>query len=371
MSAKGLAAKAAPVYYSDYLRLTELLGAQRPMSVESGKPAHDEMLFITVHQVHELWFKQILHELESVIAMFRAQKVDERSIGVAVSRTQRIVAIQHALTDSLRILETMTSLDFLDFRDLLSPASGFQSWQFRLVENRLGLRPEDRLDYQQGSYLSRLSPEHQKMLAESVKTPSLFELIEKWLERTPFLEFEHFDFLAAYREAVKSMLANDARIIGDNPTLTPKEKEHQLAELGKTRESFETLFHKDLHDALRQKGRRRLSYRATLAALLIQLYRDQPILHLPFRLLENLLDIDENFTMWRYRHVLLVHRMIGRKIGTGGSSGMDYLNKVAEAHKVFTDLFDISTYLIPRSALPKLPADLERQLGFYFTGKEA
>ena len=91
------------------------------------------------------------------------------------------------------------------------------------------------------------------------------------------------------------------------------------------------------------------------AALLINLYRDEPILHLPFRFLSLLVDIDEQFTHWRYRHALMVQRMIGTKIGTGGSSGHGYLRKAAEKNKVFTDLVNLSTFLIPRSALPALP----------------
>ena len=120
------------------------------------------------------------------------------------------------------------------------------------------------------------------------------------------------------------------------------------------------------HERLREAGERRLSHRATRAALFIHLYRDQPILHLPFRLLRTLVDVDELLSTWRYRHALMVHRMIGTKIGTGGSSGHHYLLNTVERNKVFTDLFNLSTFLISRSALPALPADLERRLGFYF-----
>lgn len=361
------AAGRKPVYYADYLHLEKLLDAQVPHSKLSGAEAHDEMLFIIVHQAHELWFKQILHELDSVIEMFATENVDEKSISVAVGRTRRIVEIQKPLVDALRILETMTSLDFLDFRDILAPASGFQSHQFRLIENRLGLSPDQRVSFDGGRYSGRLDDVHRKEVEAAEQGPTLFGVIEAWLERTPFLELGDFDFLQHYRSAVIDMLAKDAKIIEANPTFTEGMREMQLAELEKTRDSFERLFHKDLHDQLVVKGHRRMSYRATVAALFINLYRDQPILSLPFRLLENLLDIDENMTIWRYRHALMVHRMIGRKIGTGGSSGHKYLNQVAESHKVFTDLFDLSTYLIPRSALPPLPEEFERRLGFYFT----
>jgi tryptophan 2,3-dioxygenase len=99
---------------------------------------------------------------------------------------------------------------------------------------------------------------------------------------------------------------------------------------------------------------------------MIMLYRDEPILQNPFRLLTALVAIDENLSLWRYRHALMVQRMIGAKIGTGGSSGQDYLRRTVEAHRVFLDFFNLSTYLIPRSMLPALPAELREQLGFRF-----
>src|SRR6186713_1609023 len=139
--------KFPPVYYSDYLHLDSLLNSQKPKSEEFGYKAHDEMLFIIVHQAYELWFKQILHEIDSVNRMFRDEVVDEKSIGIAVSRLHRVTEIQKLLIEQLRVLETMTPLDFLEFRDFLIPASGFQSFQFRLIENKLGLSDEKRIQY--------------------------------------------------------------------------------------------------------------------------------------------------------------------------------------------------------------------------------
>jgi tryptophan 2,3-dioxygenase len=101
-----------------------------------------------------------------------------------------------------------------------------------------------------------------------------------------------------------------------------------------------------------------------LAAVFINLYRDEPILHLPFRLLMALVQLDELFTTWRYRHVMMVQRMIGSKIGTGGSSGSDYLKSTTENNRFFRDLFNLSTFLLPRSALPALPDSLRAALDF-------
>lgn len=358
-----------PLYYADYLQLDRLLASQSPKSVEYGKPAHDEMLFIIVHQAYELWFKQILHEMDAVIATFKQDYLEEKAIGIAVHRLSRITEIQKVLIEQLRILETMTPLDFLEFRDLLTPASGFQSLQFRLVENKLGLKPELRKMHDKTAYYSRLSAPHQEIVQEAETEKSLFELIERWLERTPFLEFQGFNFWASYRAAVAQMLENDRRIVQNNATLSAEEKKQQLLELAKTEENFAALFDEEKHRQFLRTGQRRLSYRATHAALLINLYRDEPILHLPFRLLTVLVDIDELLTTWRYRHALMVQRMIGAKIGTGGSSGYPYLRATIESHKVFGDLFNLATFLIPRSALPALPEAFEKNLGFFYNQK--
>jgi tryptophan 2,3-dioxygenase len=359
--------KDSQLYYSDYLRLNALLTSQHMESEAAGSPAHDEHLFIIVHQVYELWFKQILHELDSVIAIFSQEYIDEKQVGVAVHRLSRITEIQKLLTDQLRVLETMTPLDFLDFRNLLYPASGFQSYQFRLIENKMGMNPDQRILYNKEAYYTHLSPEHQATIKQSEHGQNMFELVERWLERTPFLQFQGFNFWDHYRSAVEEMLRTDREAIERNPLTGKEEKQQQLAELVSNEENFAAIIDEDKHNELVARGRRRLSHRATQASLLIELYRDEPILHLPFRLLTALMDIDEMFTTWRYRHALMAHRMIGNKIGTGGSTGYNYLKATVDRYKVFADLFNLSTFLIPRSRLPQLPDDVKRNLGFYYS----
>ncbi len=361
--------KFPPIYYSDYLKLDQLLNSQKPKSDEYGYKAHDEMLFIIVHQTYELWFKQILHEIDSVNTMFRDEVVDEKSIGIAVSRLHRITEIQKLLIEQLRVLETMTPLDFLEFRDFLIPASGFQSFQFRLIENKLGLSNEKRIQYNNIDYLNTLEENHRKMIMETVNQPSLFELVEKWLERTPFLNSQSFNFWQSYKQAVERMLEHDTKIIMENATLTEKKREFQLKNIELNRENFEALFDEAKHNELVKEGRRHLSNRSMLAAIFINLYRDEPILHLPFMFLNHLVEIDELFTEWRYRHALMVHRMIGAKIGTGGSSGHQYLMATVDKHRIFTDLFNLPTFLIPRSELPVLPEELIKELSFKFSNK--
>jgi tryptophan 2,3-dioxygenase len=353
-------------YYSDYLQLGRLLECQQRKSESYGSPAHDEMLFIIVHQAYELWFKQILFEIDSVREIFGGDSVEEKRIGLAVARLLRVTEIQKILIDQLRVLETMTPLDFLDFRDFLFPASGFQSVQFRMIEIKLGLLSARRLKYDEAPYHSRLSGEHRERLFDLESETSLFDLVERWLERMPFLEEEGFRFRERYGGAVVRMLEGDRDLIRTHSTLSAREKELQLEELDRTLASFESLLDPDRHGSLQEKGRWRLSHRATLAALFITAYRDEPLLHMPYRLLDCLVDVDELFTTWRYRHALMVHRMIGAKIGTGGSSGYHYLKSTAETHRIFSDLTNLSTYLLPRAALPRLPDELLKKLAFVY-----
>jgi tryptophan 2,3-dioxygenase len=347
--------------------LEKILNSQRRKSAEHGAPAHDEMLFIIIHQTYELWFKQILHELDSVMIMFKEDYIDEKNIGIAVSRLHRVVEILKVLIDQIRILETMTPLDFLDFRNFLTPASGFQSWQFRTLEIKLGLRMEDRIKFSQQAYYAHYPPDKQQELLTLEEESSLFDLLQTWLERTPFLERTGFNFLQAYQKAVEHQLSEEKNIILNNPAISETEKKERLQLMNATEKHFASICEEPIHQQMMKEGRRRLSYKATLAALFINLYRDQPILHLPYRLLAEILDMDELLSAWRYRHALMTLRMIGRKTGTGGSAGYSYLKTTAENHRVFADLFNLSTFLIPRSQLPALSEELQRQLSFYFS----
>lgn len=357
------------VHYHSYLQLEKLLDAQHPKSAELGKPAHEEMLFIIIHQVYELWFKQILHELSSIIQMFEDDLVDEKEISVALSRLDRVTEIQQLLIRQIRVMETMTPMDFLDFRNYLFPASGFQSFQFRMMEIMLGLKVDERLKYNERSFNVVFTEERREALRKLEEGKSLLQYVNEWLERTPFIEFESFSFLAAYQKSVNRMLEREKQAILDSDILTEESKESRLKMLGDTDSYFATVFDKEEHEKARAEGLVKLSYEATIAALWIFLYRDEPILQMPFRLLSRLMDMEEFFTSWRYRHAQMVLRMIGRKTGTGGSSGYDYLHATAMKHRIFSDLYNISTLLIPRSELPELPAELRKNLGFYYSWK--
>ncbi|MEZ4687098.1 MAG: tryptophan 2,3-dioxygenase family protein [Bacteroidia bacterium] len=359
--------KYTSIHYHDYLRLDDVLDAQSLRSVEVGKPAHDEMLFIIVHQVYELWFKEIIHDMKAVVKMFEDNVLDEREVGKAVHLLNRVIKIQRLLIEQIGVMETMTSLDFLDFRNYLFPASGFQSFQFRVIETMLGLESEKRLTYNGKPYDIVFDEQQREVLHTLEEGKSMLEHVEAWLERTPFLETGSFNFLELYKGAVDEMLEREKSNITNSAFLTDETKAMRLRMLGDTDSYFASVFDEEKHKARVARGELRMSYKATLAALLINLYRDEPILRMPYELLSRLVEIDERMTTWRYRHAQMVLRMLGKKVGTGGSSGHSYLAKTAELHGIFTDLHNISTLLIPRSDLPALPAELKRQLGFYFT----
>ena len=355
------------VHYDQYLQLNKILDAQRLRSGEFDKPAHDEMLFIIVHQVYELWFKEILHDLNSVIELFSEGTIRESDLGIAISRLDRVIRIQKILVEQIDILETMTPLDFLDFRHYLLPASGFQSFQFRKLEVILGLKRDNRISYTQCSYSGVFSNEEQETLEHLEKGDSMLNLVEKWLERIPFLRMDSFHFIEEYKQAVTNMIHSESQAIDQANYISDQEKSLRKRMLGETNTYFTTVFDEAEHEKKREQGELKFSHRATISALLINLYRDEPLLRQPFMFLQKLIDMDELLTSWRNRHAQMVLRTLGRKIGTGGSSGYDYLKSTADHHRIFYDLHHISTLLIPRSELPKLPPELRKKLNFNYS----
>ncbi len=358
-----------PCYYGEYLQLDKIMSAQAPQSAKYGNEAHDETLFIIVHQVYELWFKQILHELKAVQTIFAEPVVLDQQLTGVVHKLKRVISIQQLLNQQIAVMETMTPQDFMSFRDYLVPASGFQSVQFKMLEIGLGLKSEFRIDFDKNSFYSRLNDKDREFLQSLEQLPSLFERIEAWLERMPFLQFGDFSFWQMYQQATAQMLDEDEATVNSIEALAAHEKALQLAEIEKTREKFTALLDAERYAGLQQQGSFRLSQRAMLAALFISLYQEEPVFNLPFQVLTCLTEIDENLTIWRYKHAMMVQRMLGTKIGTGGSSGHDYLKRTTEKNRIFTDLFHMATFLLPKASLPQLPAQVRRSLGFYFSGQ--
>ena len=259
-----------PVYYGEYLQLDKIIRAQNPESFKEGKnPAHDEMLFIIIHQAYELWFKQILFELDSVkeIMMKPALNDNTGDLQTVVHRMKRVVTILQVLVHQIDILETMTPMDFLDFRDMLRPASGFQSWQFKIIEAKLGLKFEQR--HGQNYYTSQLSEEHINTIKSAEEEPSILMLINQWLERMPFLND-------------KNIWANtDA---GSNHEFWNAYEKIYTESLSDAEKNNSTIF-KQLFYGAENTFERNLSPEACRSALFIMLYRGLPLLELPFQLL--------------------------------------------------------------------------------------
>ncbi len=354
--------------YASYLKLPQLLSAQELESAKNGRPAHDEMLFIVIHQTYELWFKQILYELDLIQAIFSGPVVDDADLGRAVHAAERIVRIEHLLVSQIDILETMTPMDFLEFRNLLMPASGFQSEQFRLIEVRLGLKRDARLAFDGASFDARLPEGARAQIAAAEARPSLRDQVDAWLSRTPFVDMGGYRFREAYEAALNAMLAQDMELIRNHAHLSAAEKEVQLKSLQQSRAMLDGLLDEERYVELRAQGVWTLSRRALQAALFLFLYRDEPAPHSGYRMLNALMDMDETLALWRLRHALMVSRMLGRKVGTGGSSGYDYLRATADKHRAYNDLFAIATFLIPRSALPPLPENVRKSMRYRYEG---
>ncbi|CDM66961.1 tryptophan 2,3-dioxygenase [Pyrinomonas methylaliphatogenes] len=265
--------RGAPLSYNRYLRVRELIALQECLSTP---PHHDELLFIITHQTYELWFKQILHEIDASIAY-----MDEMRVVPATRALERVVEIEKLLLAQLHILETMTPFNFLEFRDRLKPASGFQSMQFREIEFVSGLKDEGLLASFGDDELAVTR------LRARLGAPTLGEAFFALLKRRGFDAPE------------------------DDPTLPPEER----------------------------RGRYERRVRA-LVELLSHHERFAPEFHLAEKLIEH----DEYFQLWRAHHVRMVERMVGTKRGTGGSEGVRYLRTTLD-QKFIPELWEARTHL--------------------------
>lgn len=356
------------INYHEYLMLDSLLNSHEPESSKKNRPSHDESLFITVHQSYEIWFKQILIELNSILEVFKSSFLSDESTGVLIQRLDRIHLIMRNLIAQVDTLETMTPLDFLDFRDLLYPASGFQSHQFRLIENKLGLVNENRHAYNQGDYKDQLLKSQSSDMKTVEAEKSLFDLVEAWLERTPFLDHKDFSFWSEYQKSVERLFQKDLNELSENTFLNTEEKKKMSEQISSSKMAFQKILNPEEFETNATQGVWRMSHRALRAALLINLYRDLPVFQMPFRILTAVQEFDHDLTQWRYRHALMAQKMLGKRVGTGGSSGSDYLKKTAESHQVFKDFVQLTTFFIPRSQLPVIPEQVKKDFGFYFSG---
>lgn len=355
----------ASMYYGEYLHLDNILNSQQPESFKTEHPAHDEMLFIIIHQSYELWFKQILFELEYVLKIFSKEKINDNSedLNLVLHRLNRITKIFELLNQQVSILDTMTPLDFLEFRNLLTPSSGFQSAQFRLIEATLGLEMQNRHqnDYYKRTNEGGFTQSDYQKISETETSQNLLQLINKWLERIPFFENEFWKSYQAVsnNNSIEHIFWNDYCQIY-KAGLTEREY-NKIADFDYV--FFNKIFEGTDNERLKTL-RDNFSSAALRAALFIMLYRDFPVFQTSYQLLNSLIEIDHLMSNWRHKHLIMVRRMIGMRVGTGNTSGAGYLEGALNKHYIFRDLAALSTYLIERRNLPKLPQDLIKHLSF-------
>ena len=255
--------------YGDYLDLDKLLTAQKGISGH-----HDEELFIIIHQVSELWMKLILHELRAAI-----RHIDTDDLQPAFKQMARVSRIQSQIIQAWDVLSTMTPAEYMEFRDDLGNASGFQSYQYRMIEFALGYKTKHVLKiYEKDEAL------HEELM-HAFKQPGLYD--------------------AAIHKLARSGFVIDPAVLNRDVT-----------------EVYET--NKSVHEAW--------------AAV----YRDVDKYWELYQLAEKLVDIEDWLQQWRFRHMKTIERVIGFKQGTGGSSGVNYLKKVLDQY-FFPELWEIRT----------------------------
>ncbi|MBM7551920.1 tryptophan 2,3-dioxygenase [Thalassobacillus pellis] len=257
--------------YGEYLDLDRLLSSQNRLSDH-----HDEMLFIIIHQVSELWMKLILHELRAAISAIRCGDMQ-----AAFKMLARVSKIQTQIIHAWDVLSTLTPSEYVEFRDQLGQASGFQSYQYRMVEFALGYKTSHVLK------IYEKDPELHKKLMEAYRAPSIYD--------------------AAIEALAKAGLEV-------NPELVDRD--------------FTQTYHGD----------------SSVEAAWMEVYSDVEKYWDLYQLAEKLVDMEDWLQQWRFRHMKTVERIIGHKTGTGGSSGVGYLKKVLD-HRFFPELWDIRTKL--------------------------
>jgi len=349
--------------YWDYIRVDELLALQGGLSPKEEDLSNDEVMFITVHQVFELWFKLILREFGSIRDLLASERVAEGELSEAVRGLRRVSTLLGRCADHFLVMETLPTRAYLEFRDKLFPASGFQSAHMRQIEILMGLETGDRAGLKGGpSFLDVLrtetgedSPSLARVKAQLADGPSLRESLEDWLFRTPIggvgpdeegasasLDAFVGDYLAAHVRQLEraqgfARAPGHGEPGGDTgplPEAYEKERRSLAAFLSPPEE---------------EGGVRRRRIRA--AILFITTYRDLPLLAWPRELLDGFVEMEQAFVIFRQRHARMVERIIGRRTGTGGSSGVEYLEKTGE-YRVFLDLWACRTHQLAKSAAP-------------------
>ncbi len=364
--------------YWDYIQVEEMLSLQSGLEDSDEGLENEEVLFITVHQVYELWFKVVLRELTSARDLFMAPRVAEQELSGVVERLRRIATIFRIATEHFAVVETIGTRAYLAFRDKLMPASGFQSAQLRQIEIMFGLKESERIALgPPGSHLTALhapgggsSPALERVERTMADTPTFKAALEDWLARTPIDAARTADgkvdtdpegfverYLAAHGEVV-GRSRDHAQAVADGASHLPEKERARLNSVyEKERAGVEAFLRPGDSDEDQQAGLVRA------AILFLETYRELPLLAWPREVLAAVLEVEQAFVIFRQRHARMVERVIGRRTGTGGSAGVAYLDQTAVEYRIFRDLWAVRTVLLPADATPPL-----RDQGFYEFG---
>ena len=345
--------------YWDYIRVGDLLRLQGGIEDDESTLTNDEVLFITVHQVYELWFKLVLREVSGLRDLLAEDVVPEQSMAGACRGLDRCVRILRSAAKHFEVVESIGTRDYLAFRDKLFPASGFQSAQLRELEILLGLPADERIPFGQDKdawlealedHKGRRGEGWQRVQDRLKDLPTLRTALDAWLYRTPirasqpqdpgdeavvasFLE----DYMAAHEQAVRRLVDTIGKTAGVTPAALRSRYDTEIAN---AREFFVC------EDPILRRTR--------AAIVFIESYREAPLLAWPRKLLAALLEMEQAFVIFRQRHARMVERVIGRRVGTGGSSGVDYLDATALTYRVFRDLWAVRTFQLRAEDMPPL-----------------
>ena len=350
--------------YWEYIRVEELLELQGGFDDDESKVSNDEALFIVVHQVYELWFKLVLRELTAARDLFHQNPVPDISLASAARSLRRVVTLFEQAVSHFRVMETLTTRDFLEFRDRLIPASGFQSAQLREIEILLGLEDGARIPMgREGSFKQALraadgsaSSATRRVEARIAGGPSLRDVLYDWLARTPidgpaggagvarFVDA----FVAAHRSEAAVRLAR-----AQEQALTPGDVDRLRDRYDNEVRMAEAFLRGDDGDGADEATRTRRK-RVRAALVFLESYRELPRLAWPREVVDAVLEMEQSMVLWRQRHARMVERVIGRRVGTGGSAGVDYLDQTALRYRVFGDLWTVRTLLLRKPSVPAI-----------------
>jgi len=353
-----------PTYW-DYLKLDQLLELQDGLEADGDVAMPDELHFIIVHQVYELWFKLALRSLRHGRDALLQPTVDEETVPKVAHHLRRAAGIFRLGVVQFEVMESLQPQDFLAFRDKLTGSSGFQSFQMREIEILLGLEKEERVRYGKVDpleHIQRIGEDTpatrlaRKRIETATSEPTFRSAMQQWLYRTPIQgstpEDEGDD--AAVNAFIDDYLSClDAHNRRGQEQLEATFGDRNKQEVDDRFRLILTQAREYLHAKDVDEEDRAFRKRVRTAILFIEAYRDLPLLSWPRLLLDVVVQLEQQIVLWRARHVRMVERLIGRRPGTGGSSGVDYLDRTG-AYRVFKDLWATRTLMLPRERLPEL-----------------